>query len=284
MGPVPPPEPGPDVVGTVSAVSGRAIGVARVSRTPLDSPRSLWTASTADLLQLRLRPEATAADVASVLDAWLALPAATPEPGGDHARMLRVPVATRQATLPLIERGFVPATATLACPVRSSDAPSPPPGVRLRTPVPADREPMRALMRELLTTEAEFGAVRDRPGNLGDHYVDEALALAEGWVLIAESDGVPIGWGSLAPPEQSAWAAPSVALAPAVYLGIATVTAARRSGGVGRALVAALHTQAAGAGAAVSVLDASMLNSWSVPFWHRRGYRPLWTTWHRRTP
>ncbi len=283
MGPVPPPEPSEGVIGTMAARSRRAVGIARVTRTPLDSSLSLWTASTGDVLQLRLRASATSDDVAEVLDAWLALPAAAPEPGGDHARLLRIPVAARQVILPLIERGFVPATATLARGVRPDDAPRPP-GVVLRSATPQDREPMRVLMRELLATEAAFGAVRERPGDLGDHYVDDALRFGAGWLVIAEAEGVPIGWASLAPPESSAWAAPSVSAGPVVYLGIAAVTAACRSGGVGRALAAALHSQAARAGAAVSVLDASVLNPWSVPFWHRHGYRPLWTTWHRRTP
>lgn len=281
--------PVPDAAAAIwRPLSGRAIGVATVAHTPLDSPLAMWNASTVDRLQLRLEREADGADVAEVLDAWLAVADAdVAEPGGDHARVLRLPVIARQAVLPLIERGFAPAAATLARPVRAGDADDRGPdrtGLTIRGADVDDRPAMLALMRELIATEAQFGCIRARDPALCEHYVDEALACGPDWTLVAEADSTVVGWASLQPPEQSQWAAASVAVAPVAYLGIASVTAARRSAGIGRALATGLHRQAAAARAAVVLLDACPLNPWSTPFWHRLGYRPLWTTWQRRRP
>lgn len=270
---------------SLASPNGRALGVARVAHTPLDDARSLWSASTAELLQLRLAADATADDVGAVLDRWLALdPAPLAEPEGERAWSLRLPGVARSATLALLDRGFAPATTTMVRPSRAIPAPATPPvGVRIRPPQPADAAAMAALARELVATEVAFGATRERAPHLADGYATEALAAPEGWTLVAEGEGdAMLGWASISPVAASAWAAPSTSLAPAAYLGIATVTAARRSGGIGRALVERLHEHARGEGVAATLLDASACNPWSVPFWHRQGYRPLWTTWQRR--
>lgn len=285
IGELTPPEPGEDAVAVLTAASGNAVGVVRVSHTPLDSALSLWHASTLEFLQLRCAPSAPAADIAEILDAWLA----RKEPeiaqaGGDRARSMRLPITARQAVIPLIERGFAPSTATLARRIPSRPPPSTGSDVRVRHAEAGDRDGMRELMRELIRTEVPFGAVRERAPELSDSYVDEALGFEPGWVLVAERDAEVIGWASITPPERSAWAAPSVRTSPAAYLGIAIVSGAARSGGVGSALVSALHAHAASAGVDTVLLDASVNNPWSMPFWQRQGYRPLWVTWQRRLP
>ncbi len=287
LGAVPPPEEGDDVVGAVADPGGTVVGIARRRLTPSSAPLSLWTATSTDVLQLRWGPEAASDDVAAVLDRWLALPAApVDEPDGDHAHLVRLPVAAHAlVAVPLLERGFGVATTTLVRPARAADAdldPTPPDGVRVRPSGPGDRAPMAGLMQELLDTEVAFGAVRQRRRGLGDHYVDEALSIGDGWTVVATADGEVVGWASMSPPEECRWVRPSVAVDPIAYLGIATVTATRRSRGVGRLLAASLHRRAAEAGVAATVVDASALNPWSMPFWHRNGYRPLWATWQRR--
>jgi hypothetical protein len=52
-----------------------------------------------------------------------------------------------------------------------------------------------------------------------------------------------------------------------------------RSGGVGAALVAVAHAALDPAGVDLTLLRYAVLNPLSAPFWHRCGYRPLWTWW-----
>lgn len=286
LGKLPTPQPGDDLVAVLPAASKRAVGVVRRVDTPLDSPVSLWRASTLESLQLRHEPHCSSRDIAEVLDAWLDSPEpAVSEAGGDRARSVRIPVITTQAIIPLIERGFAPSTATLAR--RLSSPPLRPihrTEVLVRPAIENDRHRMRELMRELVSTEIPFGAVRERTATLSDTYADEAVSLDPGWAVVAELRGEVIGWANIAPPELSTWAADSVSTRPAAYLGVAIVSRAFRAGGVGHALVSDLHAHAASAGVDTVLLDASAQNPWSMPFWQREGYRPLWTTWQRRQP
>lgn len=285
LGAMPDPVLDEHAVATLVASSGRAAAVARVAHAPLSESRSLWTPSTADVLQPRLAADATADDVADLLDAWLARgPAPVAERDGDHAWVLRLPVVARLAVLPLLERGFAPATHTMVRPVRAADAAPEVAsgGMRIRSAMPADEASLVALMRELVTTEVAFGATRARRRGIGDHYAADAIGFGEGWSQVAEIDGEVVGWMSLSPVEDSGWAAPSTSLEPIAYLGIASVGRARRSGGIGRALAAAVHAHARAQAVSATLLDASAQNPWSIPFWHRVGYRPLWTTWQRR--
>ena len=66
------------------------------------------------------------------------------------------------------------------------------------------------------------------------------------------------------------------------YLGVMSVQPGRRSGGIGSALAAQLHRAADEAGIKTTVLHYAAMNPLSGPFWHRCGYRPLWTTWETR--
>jgi len=58
------------------------------------------------------------------------------------------------------------------------------------------------------------------------------------------------------------------------------IAAGRRGHGVGTALVRHAHAALDAAGVDVTLLHYSSLNPLSAPFWHRCGYRPLWTFWH----
>lgn len=285
IGDVPHPQPGDDILAVIPAGSERAVGIVRVRHTPLDSPLSLWSASTLESLQLRCAGDVTRDDIAEILDSWLAAPEATiAAVGGDRARSVRLPVALRVAPLPLVERSFAPSTTTLAYRVPAKAPLVCARDTEIRPVCGGDRGRMRELMAELLATEVLFGAARERAAGLGDTYVDDALALGAGWAVVAEQDGEVVGWASMSPPENALWAAPSVRPRPVAHLGIAIVSRAVRSRGVGGAMVSALHARAAAAGVDTVVLDASVNNPWSMPFWQRTGYRPVWTIWQRRLP
>ncbi|QSB06860.1 GNAT family N-acetyltransferase [Natronoglycomyces albus] len=102
------------------------------------------------------------------------------------------------------------------------------------------------------------------------------------WTWVAQQGSDIIGLLSLSKPERSAWVQPMVAIEPVSYLMCLGVSARARSGGVGAALVNRAHSTLEKAGIPVTLLHYNAWNPLSGPFWHRLGYRPLWTSWVRR--
>jgi GNAT superfamily N-acetyltransferase len=55
-----------------------------------------------------------------------------------------------------------------------------------------------------------------------------------------------------------------------------------RGAGIGAALVSQVHHVLDTRGIDVTLLHYGQVNPLSAPFWHRMGYRPLWTIWEAR--
>lgn len=55
-----------------------------------------------------------------------------------------------------------------------------------------------------------------------------------------------------------------------------------RGAGIGAALVSRVHDVLDTRGIDVTLLHYAQVNPLSAPFWHRMGYRPLWTIWEAR--
>jgi len=55
-----------------------------------------------------------------------------------------------------------------------------------------------------------------------------------------------------------------------------------RSGGIGACLVRQVHSELDARGIDLTLLHYAQVNPLSAPFWHRMGYRPLWSTWEAR--
>lgn len=55
-----------------------------------------------------------------------------------------------------------------------------------------------------------------------------------------------------------------------------------RGGGIGAALVRHVHGELDARGIDLTLLHYAQVNPLSAPFWHRMGYRPLWSTWEAR--
>jgi GNAT superfamily N-acetyltransferase len=52
-----------------------------------------------------------------------------------------------------------------------------------------------------------------------------------------------------------------------------------RGSGTGAALITHVHHALDAAGIDLTLLHYAQLNPLSGPFWHRMGYRPLWSVW-----
>jgi GNAT superfamily N-acetyltransferase len=82
-------------------------------------------------------------------------------------------------------------------------------------------------------------------------------------------------------PSPATWIA---GMAPGVtaYLQTMFVRPGERSGGTGMALVRHVHDELDARGIDLTLLHYAQVNPLSAPFWHRMGYRSLWSAWEAR--
>lgn len=284
LGPIPAPEDEPKDVLSVDGPEGRLWGIQRRANLSADDPTSLWGPALREILQVRYAATPSPSAIAALLEQWLARLAAEGTTGtGDRTAILRLPAVETAFVRPLLAAGFAPQTTTAITLVRPLPERPATDGLVLRTPEPADREALLDLTEDMLASDIAAGSAWPRPQSrtLLAHYVDELLGFDTGWAYLAEDASGPIGLITLDPPEHCEWAAPSTSVRPVVYLGLAAVTPRARQQGVGRRLVETVHRQAARTGQQAILLDHASLSPLSTPFWHRNGYRPLWTTWLR---
>jgi len=153
--------------------------------------------------------------------------------------------------------------------------------IGIRRAGPADAETVARLGLELIRFDTRFGTINERPDTL-DALRREAIALLAGpepWTWLAERDGEATGLLAAQRPEAAGWITRMAAPLPAAYLSLTFVQPGQRSGGVGAALADEFHAAIDAADLQLTLLHHEQLNPLSAPFWHRQGYRPLWTTW-----
>lgn len=234
------------------------MAAARFRRTV--SPASdicLWSALTQDVVTVRSAADLDEAGLGAALERILA---GVEAPDGEHRTVLRLPSLEPHVAPALLARGFHPSTVP-GLRRLPDDGPSPSRGgVALRVARPEDRERIVDLLLAMHVADAGHAGGHRRPNDaeLLGGLADEALAR-----------------------DEADWARPSTSLSPVAYLGLLSVAPAARRGGVGRALAARAHRRAAETGATAMLLDHAALSPLSATFWHRQGYRSLWTTWGR---
>lgn len=261
---------------------GRAIG--RIRRMDLDSLDVTWTAATRYVLLARA---ADAAGLDALLTQWDDLVARLAPPGERDAEVtLTWPSRDTEMTRVLVAHGLCPRTVLAARPAGRSSPPAVA-AVRdlaIRPLTPADIDAAAELWAETIRWDMQFGAGMAERASTKPNIRKELAAAAgdaESWTWLAEMHGESVGLLMLSPPEQAGWVAPTVALAPAGYLGCMGVTASHRGSGLGAALARKAHELTDAAGVRVVLLHYAALNPLSGPYWHRCGYRPLMTEWTR---
>lgn len=263
------------------AVPG-AVGAPRHLSPEPGDPLPMWFAAH----RFSLRPLVAGPDVAGGLDRllaeWRTQVRADPSAAADDsAAYVFVPSRDTPTFRTLLRHGLVPyvvvAARTAPVPV-AADA-------TVRRAGAGDLDALGELALSQTRSETEFGAAIDRPDaaeRLRAELV-ERLDAPDPWVWLAEVDGRVIGALTADRPEATGWLAPFTDLRPLAYLRMARVEPAGRGAGVGAALTAAAHRAFDEAGVTCTLLHYSLLNPRSGPFWHRMGYRPLWTGW-KATP
>lgn len=250
---------------------------------PAGSWESLWSAS----LTFELTPllgEAGGAGMAALLRAWRDRMGAA-DTGADSACAVTWPSRDVDVTSVLLEHGFGPRTA-IAVRTRASEVDTSPADVRVRRASTSDEDDIVALELAELDYAAAVGAATVRRGArrllaaalrhtfaVGDPvWVAEVGGLLAGvahcgWVTVAGSTGpidryLPDGrWG---------------------FIRTLSVAAPARGQGIGRALMRRVHRDFGVDGAGGTFVFYSPTNPLSSVFWHRQGYRPLWTIWEIR--
>ncbi|WP_309113133.1 GNAT family N-acetyltransferase [Saccharothrix sp.] len=274
-----PPLPRP-AAGELALAVPSAAGVYRLRRLDADSPEADERAAEVHVLEARVAGPDPAAAMAALLDRWEEhLPAGD----GDSEALITWPSRDTSLTSTFLSRGLVPGLIMAA---RPAGRPSPPvpAGVTVRAMRGADLDVAVGLQLELARWNRQFGGRAPRPATEANarRVLGASLASASSWTWVAEVAGVVTGLIVVTPPERAGWVATSVASGPVAYVGCLVVGGENRGGGVGAALVATAHAALDAAGVGVTLLHYYAMNPLSAPFWHRCGYRPLWTEWSRR--
>jgi GNAT superfamily N-acetyltransferase len=277
------PEPSMPAGVSELTVSG-AVGSPRQLSPEPGSPLPMWFAAH----RFTLRPLVAGPDVAGglerLLTAWRPQVHADPNAADeDSAAYVFVPSRDTETFRTLLRHGLVPyvvvAARALARPVPGAA------GAKVRRAGAGDLEALTEIALDQTRSEMDFGAAIDRPDAALRLRAElaEQLDAPDPWVWLAEVDGQLVGALSADRPAANDWLTPFTDRRPIGYLRMARVEPAARAAGVGAALTAAAHRAFDQAGIACTLLHYSLLNPRSGPFWHRMGYRPLWTGW-KATP
>lgn len=272
--------PLPETVGSGALidVDGAAAHVDTI-RSDRDSLTAIWGADENHVMRARVRhPEA----MTSLLARWEEHRQAQPDPDAeleDVEAMVNWPSRDIAMARPLRRAGFAPKTVVA---VRPAGRPTPTGNreVAIRGLTDDDVPAVTRLWVELTEHDQHFLDHPRRPRTA--EVLRESLGGSDRrFYWVAEHQGVVVGMLLLSTPEDSAWMQPLIRQEPAAYLGAMMVSPSSRSAGVGAALVAQAHQATDAAGTPATSLHYSAANPLSGPFWHRSGYRPLWTTWTR---
>jgi GNAT superfamily N-acetyltransferase len=232
-------------------------------------------------------------DRAAALDALLTAwdreiaAAGAPRVADDAEAVITWPSRDTAVTRALLAHGLTPKTVAAARPTGGQPMDSPPPccEVPIRPLTLADTADATRLWLEELRWDAQFGATTLRAS--AERNIRQRLAGAldreRPWMWLAGEAGKPAaGMIAVEPPELAGWTTALTSARRPGYITHMVVSAPHRGTGVGSALAYAAHTALTEAGCTLTLLHYAALNPLSGPFWHRNGYRPLWTTWHRR--
>ncbi|WP_340688286.1 GNAT family N-acetyltransferase [Amycolatopsis coloradensis] len=273
---LPPPPPLP--AGEPVEADG-AFGTIAHVRFAAGSWQRLWSPAHLQILSAIL-PLDAGAGMSALLSAWrerIALADAEP----DSSCTVTWPSRDVAVSRALLDHGLAPQLALAVRAPVAGEAYSVP-GVTIRASTQGDLEEIVGLRFEELHYASLVGHGVVRPGAkaLLAEEVRRGLQFG-GRVWIAEEEGVTVGMvtsGKRSPIPGDALAG---RLPPGEwgYVGTLAVTAAARGRGIGRALTAIAHDELFSPSLRGTFVSYNPANPLSPVFWHRQGYRPLWTTW-----
>ena len=273
---------------------GRTAGLAfcRHQHVPADSLAQTWDAATKFTLTMRLREADTqAAD--DLLTQWRDHLKNQPEAGEDDtSATVTWPSRDVTGVKALLHHGLQPITVIAArpaaLPARPAGLPTPTHGQALppviRHAEPKDLDAVTELELGVIHYDAQFGAAVPRPATpeLVRESTRKTLEQRPDWTWLATKGGKPVGLAVVEPPHEATWIAGLARPGTIAYLPSMYLCPDDRGTGTGAKLITHVHAALDARGIDLTLLHYAQLNPLSGPFWHRMGYRPLWSTWAAR--
>jgi GNAT superfamily N-acetyltransferase len=263
------------------------LGVCRHQHVAADTLAQTWGTATKFVLSMRLRGPDVAAAADDLLTQWRDHLSAQPEAKADDtAAIVNWPARDVTGVLALLRHGLQPLTVIAVRPKArpANVGTAPPEGLVIRPATADDLDAVAELELGVVRYDAHFGGSIPRPATeaLVRAETQAALAKRPGWTWLAEQNGQPVALTAVEPPAAATWIAGMTRTGATAYLQTMFVRPDERSGGIGAALVRHVHGELDARGIDLTLLHYSQVNPLSAPFWHRMGYRPLWSTWEAR--
>jgi GNAT superfamily N-acetyltransferase len=261
------------------------LGVCRHQYVAADTLAQTWGAATKFVLSMRLRGPDLQAAADDLLTQWR--DHLSTQPGArndDTAAIVNWPSRDVTGVPALLRHGLQPISVIAVRPTGHSSPANIQPGLVIRPAGPDDLDAVTELELGVVRYDASFGGSIPRPATeaLVRAETQAALAKRPGWTWLAERDGRPVALTVVEPPAAATWIAGMTRTGATAYLQTMFVRPDERSGGIGATLVRHVHGELDARGIDLTLLHYSQVNPLSVPFWHRMGYRPLWTTFQTR--
>ncbi|WP_033289438.1 GNAT family N-acetyltransferase [Amycolatopsis jejuensis] len=278
---LPPPVPllpsaGGERVEAVTASGTRVSAVLqRYRHGPGDAPL-LWSA--AEVWQLFPGPDTAGTEAFDALLGALRSQVDIEAPGPDSACVVNWPSRDAEAIRAFLDHGLVPLSALA---IRPAAAPEPAvSAAAIRLAGPADFDAALALCAATFDyTGLVAHRKRDQTAELLRPALRRALGGSTTWLAESRGEVVALAqcdWVEAAPGSEAAELLPPGRWG---YVNNVVTAPASRGHGIGRALMARAHRELLGQGATGTYLYYNPTNPLSTVFWHRQGYRPLWTSW-----
>lgn len=262
------------------------LGVCRHQHVPADSLAQTWGAAVKFVLTVRLREADTGPALDDLLTQWREhLTDQKDASQDDTAAIVNWPARDVTGVLALLRHGLQPMSVVAVRRAgRANPASKAPEGLVIRPARPGDLNVVTELEMGVVRYDGYFGGSIARPATqaLVRAETQAALARRPGWAWLAERDGQPVALAVVESPESATWIANMTRPGATVYLQTMFVRPGQRSTGTGAALARWVHHELDSRGIETTLLHYSQVNPLSAPFWHRMGYRPLWTVWEAR--
>jgi GNAT superfamily N-acetyltransferase len=255
---------------------------------PADSLAQTWSTATRFVLTMRLAEPDTRATADDLLGQWRDHLAGLPgkqAAADDTAAVVTWPARDVSGVRALLSHGLQP-YAVIA--VRPAGRPVPAHeeirDLLIRQAEPDDLDAVTELDMGVIGYDAYFGGSIPRRAtpSLVRAGARTELQRRPGWTWLALHRGRPVGLVVVEPPDQAAWIAGMTGPGRTAYLQSMFIRPEERGTGTGAVLVAHVHDALDARGIDLTLLHYAQVNPLSAPFWHRMGYRPLWTIWEAR--
>ena len=270
---------------TAAKQNGRTTGLAvcRHQHVPADSLAQTWGAATKFALTMRVTGNVIRPATDDLLGQWRDHLAGLPEAKADDtSAVVTWPARDVTGVLALARHGLRPITVIA---VRPAGRPVPthddPPEMVIRQATPADLDTVTELELGVIHYDAHFGAAIPRPATptLVKQAARTALEQRPDWTWLATRRGRAVGLAVVEPPHEATWIAGMTRPGRTAYLPSMFLAPDERGSGTGAALVGHVQQALDARGIGLTLLHYAQVNPLSGPFWHRMGYRPLWSVW-----